>query len=420
MSIPNPTTLGGEGCLTASAAGAHSASGNQTVQQLTRIWQELLGVDAIAKDQNYFDLGGDSSLAVHLFARIEKELGVKLPLATLFEAPTIEEQARVVDVQRAVNTTPAMVSKVVTTSDAAMLASAPAAVAATPAVSGWSPLVTIQAQGSRPAFFCMHGAGGNVLIYRDLAKNLGAEQPFYGLQAQGLDGASEPLTTIEAMAALYVKEIRRAQAHGPYYIGGYCMGGTLAYEVARQLKNEGEEIALLALFDTMDWSQVKLPGAGGKLYHQWERIRFHVANFFRLDGDGKREFFSEKVEALRNRLPVWRGMLMARFAQGRAAKGSQERALGAIWQANDQACLMYRPQPYGEVLTDFRPMKQYRMFDQPGAKWERLAQGGARVVELPVYPAGMLVEPFVKHLATALRAAIDGAMAKAAASRTNS
>jgi thioesterase domain-containing protein len=218
------------------------------------------------------------------------------------------------------------------------------------------------------------------------------------------------------MAGLYAKEIRRAQAHGPYYLGGYCMGGTLAYEVARQLKSEGEEIALLALFDTMDWSKVKLPGPGGKLYHQGERIVFHVANFFRLDGEGKRKFFSEKVEALRNRLPVWRGMLMAEFGSGAA----QERVLGAIWQANDKACLVYTPQPFAGELADFRPMKQYRMFDLPGGKWERLAQGGARVVELPVYPAGMLVEPFVKHLATALRTAIDGAMANAPARRTTS
>jgi thioesterase domain-containing protein/acyl carrier protein len=431
MSIPNPTTIGGEGCLTAGAAGAMTSRETQTVQQLTRIWQELLGVDSIAADQNYFDLGGDSSLAVHLFARIEKELGVKLPLATLFEAPTIEEQARVVEVTRAANAPTAgavlipvpgnPAATVDTPANTATPAPATATVVPTKAVSGWSPLVTIQPQGARPAFFCIHGAGGNVLIYRDLAKNLGTDQPFYGLQAQGLDGASAPLTTIEAMAALYAREIRRAQPHGPYYLGGYCMGGTLAYEVARQLRSAGEEIALLALFDTMDWSKVKLPGPAANLYHQWERLVFHVLNFFRLDGDGKRKFFSEKMEALRNRLPVWRGMLKAKFSQsGGDAADAQERVLGAIWQANDNACVVYEPPPFAGTLTDFRPMKQYRMFDLPNAKWERLAQGGAQVVELPVYPAGMLVEPFVKHLAAALRTAMDGAIAKSASRRTNS
>jgi thioesterase domain-containing protein len=245
------------------------------------------------------------------------------------------------------------------------------------------------------------------LIYRELAQHLGADQPFYGLQAQGLDGSRPPLGTIEEMAALYAKEIRRVQPHGPYLIGGYCMGGTLAYEVARQLRESGEAISLLALFDTMDWSNVKLPGFWTKAYHGIERMYFHAANFFRLDGAGKKKFFGEKVEALRNRLPVWKGMLAARFSSGDAATNSHARVLGDIWRANDKAITVYVPRPFSGVVTDFRPMKQYRMFDLPNVKWERLAQGGEQVVNLPVYPAGMLVEPFVGHLATALRSKID-------------
>ncbi|HME13428.1 MAG TPA: thioesterase domain-containing protein [Candidatus Acidoferrum sp.] len=354
---------------------------DETTRQLTQIWQELLGMESVGADQNYFDLGGDSSLAVQLFARIEKTFHVKLPLATLFEAPTIEELARILQQEaRAVEP------------------------------SGWRPLVAIQPSGTRPALFCMHGAGGNVLIYRDLSRYLGAEQPFYGLQAQGLDGSCAPLTTIEEMAALYAKEIRRFQPHGPYFIGGYCMGGTLAYEVARQLQAAGEKIALLALFDTMDWSQVKLPGMWGKAYHELERLFFHAANFLRLDGEGRGKFFGEKVEALRNRLPVWRGMLLAKFSKRRDAADAQSLAMGQIWQANDRACVIYRPQRFAGTVTDFRPMKQYRMFHRPDVKWERLAEGGERVVVLPVYPAGMLVDPFVKHLADALKIAIDQAM----------
>src|ERR1700683_3827559 len=130
-----------------------AASEDDTTRQLTRIWQEVLGVGSIGLDQNYFDLGGDSSLAVHLFAQIERVFNVKLPLATLFEAPTIEELAKILRLE------------------------------ASP--SGWSPLVAIQPAGSRPIFFCMHGAGGNILIYRDLARRLGTDQPFYGLQALG-------------------------------------------------------------------------------------------------------------------------------------------------------------------------------------------------------------------------------------------
>src|ERR1700722_9690940 len=346
--------------------------------QLTTIWQELLGIDHIERDQNYFDLGGDSSLAVHLFVQIEKTFGVKLPIFTLFEAPTVAELAQVL-------------SRDV----------APA---------GWSPLVAIQPKGTRTPFFCMHGAGGNVLIYRELSKLLGDDQPFYGLQSQGLDGDVPPLTKIEDMAALYVKEIRRVQPSGPYLLGGYCLGGTIAYEVAQQLRAQGQDVALLALLDTTDWSKIPAVNVWNEGYMALERFLFHVANFFRVDSQGRSEFLSEKMQALRNRIPVWKGILQARFQTSPNGASSETVILGRIWKANDRACFAYTPKPYCGKLTNFRPMKQYSLFDQPGAKWDSLSQGGHDVIVLPVFPAGMLNEPFVRHLATALRKSIDAAV----------
>src|SRR2546421_5044882 len=172
--------------MTDSVTAQITIAGDNTTRQLARIWEELLGVPSIGFDENYFDLGGDSSLAVQMFAQIEKVFKVKLPLATLYEAPTIAQLAEILRGETA--------------------------------GSGWSPLVAIQPSGSRQPFFCFHGAGGNVLIYRGLAKYLGPDQPFYGLQSQGLDGTRAPLTKIEDMAALYVKEIRKAQPHGPYFL----------------------------------------------------------------------------------------------------------------------------------------------------------------------------------------------------------
>src|SRR6202035_6054305 len=204
-------------------------------RELSRIWQELLGIESTGLDQNYFDLGGDSVLAVHLFAEIEKVFKVKLPLATLFDAPTIQELAGI------------------------LRSEAPS--------KGWSPLVAIQDSGSRPPFFCVHGAGGNVLIYRELSQNLGPDQPFYGLQSQGLDGTYPPLTRIEDMAATYMKAIRRRQPHGPYLIGGYCGGGLIAFEVAQQLQSQGEQVALLALLDTMNFSQIPPLSAWSRGYY---------------------------------------------------------------------------------------------------------------------------------------------------------
>ena len=223
---------------------------DDTTKQLTLIWQEILGVDSITPDQNYFDLGGDSSVAVQLFAQIDKTFGVKLPLAALFDAPTINELARVLRREES--------------------------------PTGWSPLVTIQSSGSRPPFFCIHGAGGTVLIYRELAQRLGPNQPFYGLQAMGLDASCPPLTRIEDMAAAYTQEIRKKQPHGPYFLGGYCMGGTVAFEVAQQLQAQGERVALLALFDTMDWSKIPPATIWDKMLSRAGAPRVSRGQFFSL------------------------------------------------------------------------------------------------------------------------------------------
>jgi len=368
------------GTAARTAARPTSQNGNhETADQLTRIWQQILGVDSIGPDQNYFDLGGDSSLAVQMFAQIEKTFKIKLPLATLYEAPTIEELSKILRGETV--------------------------------VSGWSPLVAIQVAGSRPPFFCMHGAGGTVLMYRDLSQHLGDDQPFYGLQSQGLDGTSSPLTTVEEMAALYVTEIRRVQSHGPYFLGGYCLGGTVAFEVAQQLRAEGETVALLALFDTMNWHKIPLT-VWSKSSHATQRLYFHAASFLSVDSEGKARFLKEKLGVLKSRIPVWRGMLLSRFSNGSNHAVSNSLLLGKVWQANDRASWNYLAKPYPGVVTDIRPAKQYRVFSKPDLKWDRLAQGGQESIVLPVNPAMMLVEPFVEHLAIALRRSIDAAMSR--------
>jgi acyl carrier protein len=193
-------------------------------RKLTAIWKEILLIDSVGEDESFFDLGGDSALAVHLFTEIDKSFNVKLPLATLFEAQTIQQLAAILRSQ-----------------------AAPA---------GWSSLVVVQSEGSRPNFFCVHGAGGNILIYRDLVKHLGTDQPFYGLQSQGLDGKGNLQTKVEDMARIYLQEVRRVQPRGPYFLGGYCMGGTVAYEMAQQLTAQGESVGRQNEFE-MDALQLR-------------------------------------------------------------------------------------------------------------------------------------------------------------------
>jgi thioesterase domain-containing protein/non-ribosomal peptide synthetase component F len=348
---------------------------DETERKLGKIWESLLGIAPIGLNQNYFELGGTSILAVRLFARIASEFHRKLPLSVLFEAPTIAQLAgylREETYERA-----------------------------------WSPLVTIRAQGSRPPFFCIHGGGGNVLIYRDLSQHLGADQPVYGLEAQGLDGVRPYLETIEEMASLYVKEIRRVQPHGPYYLGGYCMGGTVAYEMAQQFRAEGEQVALVALFDTMNWSSIPADNAWRRVRQIGQRLEYHVKNFLLLDMGEKMKFFAEKVKILRSRTHVWRGILLNMFGANDGSNKSASRLLGKMWQINDRACVIYQAKPYDGVVTDFRPMRQYAKYQPAENDWNRLALGGVEIMTLPVYPAGMLLEPFVKHLAESLKAAIS-------------
>jgi non-ribosomal peptide synthetase component F/thioesterase domain-containing protein len=347
---------------------------NDTEKRLTKLWEELLGVAPIGIRQNYFDLGGNSLLAVRLFARIEKEFHVNLPLATLFEAQTIEQLADVLDNKGEEG--------------------------------GWSPLVTIQPSGSRPPFFCIHGGGGSVLIYRALSQRLGADQPFYGLESQGLDGQRPLLTRIEDMAGLYVKQLRRVQPHGPYFLGGYCMGGTVALEMAQRLTAQGEDVALLALFDTVNWAKIRRNVLYDKIVYQVQRVVFHCLNFGLLDFAQKIEFIQEKLRVLWNRSSVWRG-----WFERKIGSDSEFSVLAKIWDVNDRAILSYEPKPYPGTITDFRPLRQYSQYLGEPMDWTGLAKEHD-IVTLRVYPAGMLLEPFVRDLARALRDSIEKATEK--------
>ncbi len=194
---------------------------NAIESRIAQVWCEILGLESVGIHDNFFDLGGHSLLAAQLAAKIEKKLGRELALAAIFRAPTVAELAEMFRPRRR--------SK------------------------GPSPsLVAIQPRGTRPPFFCVHAIGG-IVYYRGLALVLGLDQPFYGLQAQGLDGKRRPYESVEEMAAHYVLEIRELQPEGPYHLGGYSFGGKVAFEMARQLRAQGHRTAFLALFDTSNF-----------------------------------------------------------------------------------------------------------------------------------------------------------------------
>jgi non-ribosomal peptide synthetase component F/pimeloyl-ACP methyl ester carboxylesterase len=360
------------------------ALNDDTERELAKIWEQVLGIKNIGRTQNYFDLGGNSLLAVRLFAEIEKRFQVRLPLSALLSSPTVAQLSN--------------------------------ALRPTARPLEWSPLVKIQGEGSRPPLFCAHGGGGNVLIYRALAKHLGFDQPFYGLQCKGLDGACPPLTRIEEMAELYVSEIQKIQPHGPYHLGGYCLGGTIALEMAQQLRSKGEDVGLLALFDTWNWYKIPRASALTQAFYHLQKVLFHVRNFSLLDFDGKKAFLGEKLTTLRSRLQIWKGAILRRMSAKEPATGEHSRILARIWETNDRACLEYRAKPYAGTLLDFRPIKQYSKYGGEKTSCGSLT-ANHEMIRLPVYPAGMLLEPFVRDLASALRLCMDRAIAQEAGRR---
>lgn len=347
-------------------------------QSVADIWQDVLGVEQVRIHDNFFDLGGSSLIALHLFNKIEEVFGKNLPLATLFEAPTVDQLACVLREEEW---------------------TAP-----------WASLVEIQSGSSKPPFFCIHGAGGNVLIYRDLARHLGPDQPFYGLQSHGLDGEKPYLTRIEDMAALYIKEIQRAQPEGPYLLGGYCMGGTVALEIAQQLCAQDQEVALLVFFETYNWANMRDKSLLDNVYYYMQKIEFHLRNFLLLESKGKLRFIQEKAKVAKSRSKVWYGMILSKFGHMFHQRYGQYLHLAQLRKINDRAPLNYTPKVYPGRITNFCPVKQYALFDGPELGWNKVVAGGVETYELPVFPAGMLVEPFVRLLSEKLQVCIHKAL----------
>lgn len=185
-------------------------------RNLLTLWRELLNIENISINDNFFALGGHSLLAVKLMASIESQFNEKLPLSSLIQSPTIEKLAQHINKG---------------------------------AQDNWKSLVAIQAKGTKKPLFFVPGGGGNILYFYALAEQLGNEQPFFALQAQGLDGVTDPLTSLQEIAAKAIAEIKEVQPEGPYILGGHCVGGLIAFEISQQLRTHGDTIEKLIILD---------------------------------------------------------------------------------------------------------------------------------------------------------------------------
>jgi aspartate racemase len=185
------------------------------------------------------------------------------------------------------------------------------------------------------------------------------------------------------------------------------MGGSVALEMAQQLHAQGEQVALLALFDTYNYSKVGYLSLPAKTAAFIEKVRFHWLNFLILPSKNKWTFIREKVKIARGRTNVWFGMVTSRLGRKFHLGNRECWTLFDLWEINDRAVVEYEPKVYPGRITVFLPHKEYSCHLRPEVRWDNMAMGGLETCRLPVYPAGMLVEPFVEVLAEKLKGYID-------------
>jgi amino acid adenylation domain-containing protein/non-ribosomal peptide synthase protein (TIGR01720 family) len=357
--------------------------------RLTRIWEEILEIHPIGVRDNFFDLGGHSLLAVRLRFQIHKISGRELPLALLFERPTIEGLAQVLRQQ-----IPVSISSV----------------------------VPIRPEGSKTPLFFVHAHGGGTIAYYHLAQQIGNDQPFYGLEAPGLDGQREPLSGIPEMAAYYLKELRRIQPLGPYRLGGHSFGGLVAFEMAQQLNKEGTEVDTLAILDA------PAPVPGNKPYDadgfsrsgDAATIMVGIATLVErvvgknlgvthealdpLTSEEQMSYFLEKLKSVDFVSPD--------------AELSMIRGFLAVDRASTHAFGSYisQAQVYPGAMTlfvsediaagDFRA-KDRKLRNDPTLGWSELVSGELEAHTVPGDHISMLNQPHVQTLGSKLAACID-------------
>jgi thioesterase domain-containing protein/acyl carrier protein len=341
--------------------------------QLVQIWEEVLDVHPVGVRDDFFDLGGHSLLAITLMARIQQKFGKNLPLATLFQGATIENLA----------------------SSLRQQTDSPS----------WSTLIAIQPEGPKRPLFCVHPGGGTVLAYIDLARHLGSEQPFYGLESLGLYEEQKSYARVEDMAAHYIEAMQTVQPQGPYLLAGWCFGGLVAFEMAQQLQARSEQVSFLGLLDistervtSEELDELGLDDAAFLVKLFSKDISLSLDRIRELGSDEQLLYVIEKVRQI-NLIPPDVGLAQARY-------------LVQILKSHIRAAKAYIPQPYQGRATLFRASEEATANSQDlTLGWEELATEGVDLHWVPGNHSSMVREPHVQVLAKQLRACLDRSQA---------
>ena len=356
---------------TSRPGGAFRQPRSRIEAEIAAIWQSALEAAPISAEDDFFTLGGDSLAATRLMWQIERSYGVALPLGVLFETPTVAGLANLV-AQRA-------------------------------AVQEWEHLVPLQPFGEPLPLFCVHNYNGEVWLYADLARALAPDQPVYGLQAAGVSQPGAPLLSVEDMAERYIGEMRSVQARGPYYVGGICFGAYVALEVARQLVAAGEEVGMIASFDTFAPPAEAVPEHLLGLEMRLRRLSARLnprkpAELLATVG----AIVAERGSRLARNAKLFayqRGLISRTPAEADARRD----LLSAL---NNRARHAYRPKTYAGKVTLIRCSGSQGK--DPQKFCGGVAEQGVKCVEIPGEHVKVLDRENVAYLADALRGCLRG------------
>jgi amino acid adenylation domain-containing protein len=335
-----------------------------TEELLVKIWSDVLGVPAGVHD-NFFDLGGDSLIMLRIVDKAA-HAGLSVTPGQLFQHPTVAELAAVVST-----------------------AVAPAA--GSPA---WSSLVPLRQGGTRPPLFLIHTTPGDIFCYASLVSELGPDQPCYGLQSRGLHRVEESHTDIASMATYYIEQIRAIRPKGPYYLGGWCYGGIVAVEMARQLIQAGEEVGLVAVMDaTAPRPETILHG------YYIDRLRA----FVEMGPRQQLQYLKEKVDRARGAVAEKSLVEMLEVEVTSGPLANRE----VVSSINLAALRKHRIKHFPGRITLFRASEPLKgTITDRCMGWTSLADE-LEIYEVPATHAEILHEPQVKKIAEKLRAAMD-------------
>jgi len=333
--------------------------------------RELMGLEDCGPDADLFDLGLDSLVGSQLFARINSTYKINLGLAQLFEARTVR-----------------LLGNLIRQEQGPQQPGQPKA---------WSPLVPIQPNGMRPPLFVISGVGGNVVKFHGLVFHLGNQQPVYGLLPRGIDGRASFHTRIEEMAADYVKAIREMQPEGDYRLAGYSFGGVVAFEVARQIEQEGGSVCFLGLFDSPEWNYIlAVEDSMGLL----DRMSAFMKDMRNLVLDENRWKHIQRMMAPK--------LLHLNYLAHKMAGRPLPQESGSMEVINTLALSNYRPRSLSGKLTLFRAENSgVQEGNDETLGWGKYALGGVEVHRLPSTHFNMFQEPTVKILAEQLDACLN-------------